>query len=75
MRCLIILFNISYKYNITNLEVRKGVTNEIRPHSELLAIVIEITLQWNVHVTRSSNSKQIIFIYFYLKIFVYNENN
>ena len=60
MRCLRRLMNISYRDNITNIEVRSRVVKEIGKHSELLAMVIVKKLRWFGHVSRSTSMSNTI---------------
>ena len=60
MRCLRRLLNINYKDRVTNVEVRRRVTCQIGPHSELLAKVIEKKLKWFGHVIRSDTISKTI---------------
>ena len=54
MRCYRKILHISYKYHVTNEEVRAKIQQAIGPHEDLLAIVKRRKLQWYGHVSRSS---------------------
>ena len=45
--------HISYKYHVTNEEVRAKIQQAIRPHEDLLTIAKRRKLQWYGHVSRS----------------------
>ena len=45
---------ISYKYSVTNEEVRAKIHQAIGPHEDLLTIVKRRKLKWYGHVSRSS---------------------
>ena len=55
MRCYRKIQHISYKENVTNVEVCAKIQQEIRPHEDLLTIVKRRKLQWYDHVSRSSD--------------------
>ena len=54
MRCYCKIQHISYKENVTNVEVCAKIQQAIRPHEDLLTIVKRRKLQGNGHVSRSS---------------------
>ena len=54
MRCLRRLLGISYRDRITNLEVRRRVSQGVRQYEDLLTIVKQRKLRWYGHVTRSN---------------------
>ena len=53
MRCLRRLLGISYKDHVTNNEVRRRVTQQVRHYEDLLTTVKKRKLRWYGHVTRS----------------------
>ena len=54
MRCYRKILHISYKYHVTNDEVRTKIQQAIGPHEDLLTIVKRRKLQWYGHISRSS---------------------
>ena len=54
MRCHRKILRISYKYHVTNEEVRAKIEQAIGTHENLLTIVKRRKLQWYGHVSRSS---------------------
>ena len=54
MRCYRKILRISYKYHVTNEEVRAKIQQAIGPHDDPLTIVKRRKLQWYGHVSRSS---------------------
>ena len=48
------MLSISYKYHVTNEEVRAKVLQAIGPHEDLLTVIKRRKLQWYGHVSRSS---------------------
>ncbi len=52
MRCYRKILQISYKYHVTNEEVRAKIQQAIGPHEDL-TIVKRRKLQWYSHVSRS----------------------
>ena len=54
MRCYRRLLNISYKYHVTNEEVRSKIQAAIGEYDELLTLVNRRKLRWFGHVSRSS---------------------
>ena len=54
MRCYRKILRISYKYHVTNEEVRAKIQQAIGPHEDLQTTVKERKLQWYGHVSRSS---------------------
>ena len=48
------ILRISYKYHVTNEEVRAKIQQAIGPHEDLQTTVKERKLQWYGHVSRSS---------------------
>ena len=54
MRCLQRLFNISYKYHVTNKEVCRKIQAAIGEHDKLLTLVKKWKLRWFGHVSKSS---------------------
>ena len=54
MRCYRKILRISYKYHVTNKEIRAKIQQAIGPHKDLLTIVKRRKLQWYGHVSRSS---------------------
>ena len=54
MRCYRKILRISYKYHVTNEEVRAKVQQATGPHEDLLTIVKRRKLQWYGHVSGSS---------------------
>ena len=52
------MLSISYKYHVTNEEVRAKIQQAIGPHDDLLTIVQRRKLQWYGHVSRSSGLTQ-----------------
>ena len=54
MRCYRKILHISYKYHVTNEEVRAKIQQAIGSHEDLLTIVKRRKLQWYGHVFRSS---------------------
>ena len=60
MRCYRKILHISYKYHVTNDEVRTKIQQAIGPHEDLLTIVKRCGLQWYGHVCRSLGLAKII---------------
>ena len=60
MRCYRKILHISYKYHVTNEEVRAKIQQAIGPHDDLLTIVKRRKLKWYAHVSRSSGQAKII---------------
>ena len=58
MRCYRKILRISYKYHVTNKEIRAKIQQAIGPHKDLLTIVKRRKLQWYGHVSRSSGLAQ-----------------
>ena len=54
MRCYRRLLNISYKYHVTNEEVRYRIQNVIGVHYDLLTMIKKRKLRWYGHISRSS---------------------
>ena len=54
MSCYRKILRISYKYHVTNEEVRAKIQQAIGPHEDLLITVNRRKLQWYGHVSRSS---------------------
>ena len=54
MRCYRKVLRISYKYHVTNEEIRAKIQQAIGPHEDLLTTVKRRKLQWYGHVSRSS---------------------
>ena len=54
MRCYRKVLHISYKYHVTNEEVRANIQQAIGPYEDLLTFVKRRKLQWYGHVSRSS---------------------
>ena len=54
MRCYQRLFNISYKYRVTNKEVRREIQAPIGEIDELLALAKKRKLRWFGHVSGPS---------------------
>ena len=54
MRCYRKILRMSYKYHITNEEVRAKIQQAIGPHEDLLTTVMRRKLQRYGHVSRSS---------------------
>ena len=54
MRCYRKILRISYKYHVTNEDVRAKIQQAIGPHEDLLTIVKRRKLQWYGHVSHSS---------------------
>ena len=54
MRCYRKVVRISYKYHVTNEEIRAKIQQAIGPHEDLLTTVKRRKLQWYGHVSRSS---------------------
>ena len=52
MRCYRRLLGISYRDHITNVEVKRRISQAIGPHQDLLQIVKNRKLRWYGHVTR-----------------------
>ena len=48
------MLSISYKYHVTNEEVRAKVLQAIGPHEDLLTVIKRRKLQWYGHVSRSA---------------------
>ena len=53
MRCYRRLLNISYKYHVTNEEVRNGIQKAIGVHDDLLTMIKKRILRWYGHISRS----------------------
>jgi len=53
MRCLRRLLGISYKDHVTNNEVRRKITQQVRDYEDLLTTAKKRKLRWYGHVTRS----------------------
>ena len=51
MRCYRKILRISFKYHVTNKEVRAKIQQAIGPHEDLLTIVKRRKLQWYGHVS------------------------
>ena len=60
MRCYRRLLGISYLQHITNVEIRRRITQEIGTHEDLLTTVKKRKLRWYGHVTRSSGLSKTI---------------
>ena len=60
LRCYRRLLNISYKYHITNEEVRNRIQNAIGVHDDLLTVVKKRKLRWYGHISRSSGMAKTI---------------
>ena len=54
MRCYRKILRISYKFHVTNEEVRAKIQQASGPHEDLLTMVKRHTLQWYGHVSGSS---------------------
>ena len=54
MRCYSRLLNISYKYHVTNEEVRNRIQNAIGANDNLLPMVKKRKRRWYGHISRSS---------------------
>ena len=54
MRYYRMILHIVYKSHVTNEEVRAKIQPAIRPHEDLLTIIMRWKLQWYGHVSRSS---------------------
>ena len=54
MACSCKILHISYKYHVTNEEVRAKIQQAIGPHANLLTIVKRRKLQWYGHVSSPS---------------------
>ena len=54
MRCFRRLLGISYKDHITNEEVRRKITQNVKHYEDLLTTVKKRKLKWYGHVTRAS---------------------
>ena len=46
MRCYCKILSISYKYHVTNEEIRAKIEQVIRPYEDLLTIVKRRKLRW-----------------------------
>ena len=55
MRCYCKILHISYKDHVTNKEVLAKILQAIGPHEDLLISIERCKLQWNGHVSRSSD--------------------
>ena len=55
MRCYCKILHISYKYHVTNEEVRAKIQQAIGPQEDLLTIIKRRKLQWYGHVSCSSD--------------------
>ena len=51
MRCYRKILHISYKYHVTNEEVRAKIQQAIGPHEDLLNVVKRRKLKWYGHVS------------------------
>ena len=60
MRCLRRLLGISHKDHITNEEVRRTITQQVRHYEDLLTTVRKRKLRWYGHVTRSDGLSKTI---------------
>ena len=60
MGCYRRLLNISYKYHVTNKEVRNRIQNAIGVHDDLLTMVKKRKLRWYGHISRSSGTAKTI---------------
>ena len=60
MRCYHKILHISYKDHVTNKEVLAKILQAIGPHEDLLISIERCKLQWNGHVSRSSDLAQTI---------------
>ena len=54
MKCHRKILRISYKYHVTNEEVRAKIQQAIGPHEDLMTVVKRRKVQWCGHVSRSS---------------------
>ena len=54
MRCYRKILHISYKYHVTNEEVRAKIQQAIGPHEDLMIVKRCKLQQWYGHVSRSS---------------------
>ena len=60
MRCYRKTLHISYKYHVTNEEVRAKIQQAIGPHEDLLTIAKRRKLQWSDHVRSSGLAETIV---------------
>ena len=61
MRCYRKILRISYKFHVTNEEVRAKIQQAIGPYEDLMTIAKRRKLQWYGHVSRSSGLAETIF--------------
>ena len=62
MRCYRKILHISYKDHVTNEEVCAKIQQANGPHEDLLISIERCKLQWNGHVSRSSDLAQTILL-------------
>ena len=60
MRCFRRLLGISYKEHVTNEEVRRKISQNVKHYEDLLTTVKKRKLKWYGHVTRASGLKKTI---------------
>ena len=60
IRCYRRLLNISYKYHVTNEEVRSRIQHAIGVHDDLITMVKKWKLKWYCYISRSSATAKTI---------------